>query len=82
MAVVYLHVEKVKRGYYRASFIPISYEPKDEPPHLITKRYFEELEAQIQKEPEYYLWTHKRWKHRGASIPHEAVVINQDRQSV
>ncbi len=31
MAVVYLHVEKVKRGYYVASFKTLSYEPAKEP---------------------------------------------------
>ncbi|MHA6280361.1 lysophospholipid acyltransferase family protein [Salinimicrobium sp. CAU 1759] len=75
MVVVYLHVEKVKRGHYVASFKTISYDPAQEPEYLITRSYFENLEAQIKKEPEYYLWTHKRWKHRNAPIPKQAVLI-------
>lgn len=78
MAVVYLHVEKVKRGYYVATFKPLTYQPKQEPEFEITRQYFSLLEAQINKAPEYYLWTHKRWKHRNASIPHDAVVIKPD----
>ena len=78
MVVVYLHVEKVKRGHYVASFKTLSYEPAKEPEFFITRRYFEELEAQIVKEPQYYLWTHKRWKHRNASISENALVINRD----
>jgi Kdo2-lipid IVA lauroyltransferase/acyltransferase len=75
MAVVYLHVEKVKRGHYVATFKTITTKPKQEADFAITRRYFEELEDQIFKAPEYYLWTHKRWKHKGASIPRDAVVI-------
>ncbi|SDL10253.1 KDO2-lipid IV(A) lauroyltransferase [Salinimicrobium catena] len=78
MAVVYLHVEKVKRGYYVATFKPLTCQPKQEPEYEITRQYFSLLEAQIKKAPEYYLWTHKRWKHRNASIPHDAVVIKPD----
>ena len=75
MVVVYLNVEKVKRGHYVASFKTISYEPAQESEYYITRTYFENLEAQIKKEPEYYLWTHKRWKHRNAPIPKGAAVI-------
>lgn len=78
MAVVYLHVEKVKRGYYQATFKTLTYDPKAEPEFEITRRYFQELEAQIYKAPEYYLWTHKRWKHRNASIPSDARIVKQD----
>ncbi|MGI0107106.1 lysophospholipid acyltransferase family protein [Salinimicrobium sp. WS361] len=75
MAVVYLHVEKVKRGHYVASFKTISYEPTKEPDYFITRKYIELLEEQIREKPQYYLWTHKRWKHRNASIPNDAVII-------
>ncbi|MDX1603313.1 MAG: lysophospholipid acyltransferase family protein [Salinimicrobium sediminis] len=78
MPVIYLHVEKVKRGHYLASFKTLSYAPGKEPEYFITKRYFEELEAQIKKDPQYYLWTHKRWKHQNAPISKNAVVIKRD----
>lgn len=78
MAVVYLQVEKIKRGYYKASFKTLSYEPAKEPEFSITRRYFEELESQIKAVPQYYLWTHKRWKHRNVAIPSEAAVIKRD----
>ena len=77
MAVVYLHVEKVKRGYYSATFIPITYEPQSEQPFFITRRFFEELEKQILEEPQYYLWTHKRWKHRNENVPSHAEVVTR-----
>ncbi len=79
MAVVYLHVEKVKRGHYVASFKTISYDPANEPEYYITRSYLKNLETQIKQEPEYYLWTHKRWKHRNAPVPKQAVLIKDQR---
>lgn len=76
MAVVYLHVEKVKRGYYRASFITITDSPREEPDFKISKTFFALLEKQIRKAPEYYLWTHKRWKHRNERITSSEIVID------
>lgn len=78
MAVIYLHVEKVKRGYYEATFKVISSDPENEPEFYMTRRYLEELEAQIYRAPEYYLWTHKRWKHRAAPLRPDAVIISRD----
>lgn len=63
---VYLHVEKVKRGYYSARFIPLTMEPKNIPDYGITRMFLDEIEKQIHKAPAYYLWSHKRWKHRNA----------------
>lgn len=63
-AVLYLKVEKVKRGYYTATFVPLADNPKEYPDFQITQMFFDALEAQIREKPEYYLWSHKRWKHR------------------
>ncbi|AXT59089.1 lipid A biosynthesis acyltransferase [Aquimarina sp. AD10] len=72
--VLYLHVEKVKRGHYEVRFIPISENSKEEEKYFVIKQYLRLLEKQIHKNPEYYLWTHKRWKHRNGPIPEGAVV--------
>ncbi len=64
MAVCYLKVEKVKRGYYRATYVPIAENANSFKEHEITDLFLEEVEKQLYAEPEYYLWTHKRWKHR------------------
>ncbi|HLS12095.1 MAG TPA: hypothetical protein VK050_08030 [Flavobacteriaceae bacterium] len=61
---VYLHVEKIKRGHYSARFIPLTMEPESIPDYGITRMFLDEIEKQIHKAPAYYLWSHKRWKHR------------------
>ena len=63
LAVVFLKVSKVKRGYYQAEFIPITVAGSGTEPNEITDRFLRLAEQQIYERPEYYLWTHKRWKH-------------------
>ncbi len=65
LAVVFLKVSKVKRGYYQAEFIPITENGKNTSENEITDRFLRLTEQQIREKPEHYLWTHKRWKHRG-----------------
>jgi KDO2-lipid IV(A) lauroyltransferase len=62
MNMIYLNVEKVKRGYYQATFVPLSENVREVPDYQITDRFMSLVEAQVKKAPEYYLWTHKRWK--------------------
>ncbi len=64
--VFYLKVEKLKRGYYEATFVSITDDPKSCEDYSIVKSYLRILEKQIHNKPQYYLWTHKRWKHRNA----------------
>ncbi|MEZ4794150.1 MAG: lysophospholipid acyltransferase family protein [Flavobacteriaceae bacterium] len=63
-AAVYLKIEKVKRGHYEATFVPLAAHPKEVPDYQITRRFLDEIEKQIRDQPQYYLWSHKRWKHR------------------
>ncbi|MFM1753314.1 MAG: hypothetical protein RLZZ236_253 [Bacteroidota bacterium] len=64
LEVVFAKVKKVKRGFYEATFVPIANNPKSIPDYEITDTYLKEVEQQIFEAPEYYFWTHKRWKHR------------------
>lgn len=61
--VVFAKVKKVKRGYYEVTLIPITDDAKSLPNYEIIHRYIKEVEKQIYEAPEYYFWTHKRWKH-------------------
>ena len=64
LSVVFVKVKKVKRGFYEATFVPISDNPTAVPDFEITHTFIKEVEKQILEAPEYYFWTHKRWKHR------------------
>ena len=64
LATVFLKVSKVKRGHYKAELIPIALNGKETEEHEITNTFLRLTEEQIREKPEYYLWTHKRWKHR------------------
>lgn len=63
MNVLYLKVEKLKRGHYQATFIPLAENVTEISNYEITYAFLQEVEKQIHQEPEYYFWTHKRWKH-------------------
>jgi KDO2-lipid IV(A) lauroyltransferase len=62
--VLFVKVKKLKRGFYEATFIPITDDPRSIPDFGITSIFLREVEKQIIEAPEYYFWTHKRWKHK------------------
>ena len=62
--VFYLDNQRVKRGYYRCVVSLITEHPQEEPQFAITERYARMLEHTILQAPEYWLWTHNRWKHK------------------
>jgi KDO2-lipid IV(A) lauroyltransferase len=70
MSVVFCKVKKVKRGYYEATFKTITLKPKEFKDYEITDIFLKLVEEQIYEAPEFYLWTHKRWKHKD-SVPHK-----------
>jgi lauroyl/myristoyl acyltransferase len=64
MNILFVKVKKVKRGFYEATFVPMSDKVQETTPFEITNKYIKEVEKQIHEAPEYYFWTHNRWKHR------------------
>ena len=64
MNVIFLKNKKVKRGYYEATFELMADNPTDEPNFSISDDFLKRVENQILEAPEFYLWTHNRWKHR------------------
>lgn len=63
-AVLYLQVEKVKRGYYNVTFKTIAEDATKFEDYKITRKFYDLLEAQIKEMPHLYLWSHRRWKLR------------------
>lgn len=68
--VFFQHVTKTSRGRYVANFIPLIEQPAEMESKEILLAYVQKMEEIIRKEPEHYLWSHRRWKHqRPENIP-------------
>ena len=64
MVVLYGKITKVKRGHYRIKYELITENPNELPLNSITELHTKMNEELIQSAPEYWLWTHRRWKHK------------------
>jgi len=62
--VVFVSISKVKRGYYEVEYSLITDTPRDEEHGRITEDFTKRLEQDIINKPQYWLWSHKRWKHK------------------
>ncbi|MFY0629720.1 MAG: lysophospholipid acyltransferase family protein [Flavobacteriaceae bacterium] len=62
--VVNINTTKIKRGYYQSEFSIITESSQQSKSDQITEIYLRSIEKHIRKVPEYYLWSHKRFKHR------------------
>lgn len=65
LPVVYVSVKKLKRGYYMLDAEQLDI-PELAEPGEITAIHTRRLEADIIEQPETWLWTHRRWKHKKA----------------
>ncbi len=66
--VLFCHMSRPKRGEYVHRFVPLTTTPKKEPTFELTRRYFSMLEANIEEAPQYWLWSHRRWKRTRAEF--------------
>jgi KDO2-lipid IV(A) lauroyltransferase len=64
LPVFYVDIQRVARGKYKATFVKICDDPKSLPEFEITRRFAALLEQSIVRSPQYWLWSHKRWKHK------------------
>lgn len=62
-AVVFCHVSKTGRGFYHIDYELVTDTPKADQPYEITNRHIKMLEDDIRKQPEIWLWSHRRWKY-------------------
>jgi KDO2-lipid IV(A) lauroyltransferase len=68
--VFFQKIEKTERGKYKSSFELLFENPSEKTDSEIMKAYIEKMEEVIHNSPEYYLWSHRRWKHkRPADVP-------------
>lgn len=61
-AVVFFITRKLKRGFYELELNLISDNPKQLNYGEITEAHTQLLEKEINLNPEFWLWSHKRWK--------------------
>jgi len=64
LPVIFADTRKVGRGYYTVDFQLITAHSKETPDFWITEQYTRLMETCILRDPAYWLWTHKRWKHK------------------
>lgn len=60
--VYYFDMHRPRRGYYVGKVIKMCDQPKQEPKFAITEKYYRLLEDSIKRAPEFWLWSHNRWK--------------------
>ncbi|HEY0669433.1 MAG TPA: lysophospholipid acyltransferase family protein [Sphingobacteriaceae bacterium] len=60
--VLFFTINRVKRGYYNAEVTILTENPQDTAPYEITNAHTRKLEQIINEKPEFWLWSHKRWK--------------------
>lgn len=63
-SVIFGCIRKVKRGFYEVTFYPITDEPNKVNDGYILDKHTQYLEMVISEHPEFWLWSHKRWKHK------------------
>jgi len=63
-AVLYYEIRRVKRGYYEADVTLITENAAETGEMEITNRHVQLLEETIRRNPQYWLWSHRRWKHK------------------
>ncbi len=64
LALVFMKIKRIKRGYYETSFEKITTTPRDYEDYKLTDKYMKLVEKEIYTKPDLYLWSHRRWKHR------------------
>lgn len=66
--VVFCDLRCVKRGHYSYNFIPLAIDPKNTADYEITNLHVAHLEKEIRRAPEYWLWSHRRWKFKPRNV--------------
>lgn len=63
MGALFLSAKRIKRGYYQYTFEELCADPKSLSDFELTDLYFKRLEKEIHQNPEFYLWSHNRFRY-------------------
>ncbi len=64
MAIVFFHIQKVRRGHYNLDIELLHDHTAGLSEVVITETHVRRLEEIIKEKPEYWIWSHRRWKHK------------------
>ena len=64
LPVISTSVKKIKRGYYQMNAEVLAPDPTSMPDGALSELYIRKLEQDIKEQPESWLWSHRRWKHK------------------
>ena len=70
LPVYFVSVDRLCRGRYRMHFEQIYDGKESVAPNEITGRYVQKLEEMIVAQPELWMWSHRRWKHKRTNVCH------------
>ncbi len=73
--VIYSVPLLVRRGYYEVNFELITEQPQQTAEFEITEAHTRLLENSINNRPEYWLWSHKRWKNANYNPHHQQEIL-------
>jgi KDO2-lipid IV(A) lauroyltransferase len=76
-AVVFFVMHKVKRGHYSMELKLITDNPSELNWGKITETHTYLLEEEILKNPQYWLWSHKRWKRE---VPEDLATLRREQK--
>jgi len=66
LAFVFCEMKKVKRGYYQVNYYRIEPDGEKFEEYEVVRKFHKMLETTINKRPDNYLWSHRRWKYQHA----------------
>jgi KDO2-lipid IV(A) lauroyltransferase len=64
LAFIYCEMKKVKRGYYQVNYHRIYPEGEKFTEHEVVRKFHQLLENTLNKHPDNYLWSHRKWKYQ------------------
>lgn len=66
--LIFVDMRKLKRGYYQVEFVILNEHPKETEEYELTNIHVKYLEEVIREKPEYWLWSHRRWKYSRTNV--------------